>query len=117
MFIPSRQIWISAFMLVGAAHPGATVGDVEKTHGDEVKALIEELAKGVAESENVVFCENLAARLYAYARSVAHFPTALKEQPWRNGWFVAASEAAAAAGNKDPFPLHSELMAAVAKKS
>lgn len=31
-----KLIWISAFMLVGARHPGATVGVVEKEHRSEV---------------------------------------------------------------------------------
>ena len=36
-----KLIWICAFMAVGAAHPGATVGDVESEHRAEVVALIE----------------------------------------------------------------------------
>jgi hypothetical protein len=32
-----KLIWISAFMLVGARHPGATVGVVEKEFRYEVK--------------------------------------------------------------------------------
>lgn len=32
-----KLIWISAFMLVGARHPGATVGVVEKEFRSEVK--------------------------------------------------------------------------------
>ena len=36
------------------------------------------------------------ARLAAYGRSVAHFPTAVKELEWRNGWFDAISQAALA---------------------
>ena len=43
-----KLIWICAFMAVGAAHPGATVGDVESTHRAEVVELIEELLKGSA---------------------------------------------------------------------
>jgi hypothetical protein len=31
-----KLIWISAFMLVGARHPGATVGVVEKDYQPEV---------------------------------------------------------------------------------
>lgn len=31
-----KLIWISAFMLVGARHPGATVGAVEKEYRSEV---------------------------------------------------------------------------------
>lgn len=97
-------------MLVGAAHPGATVGDVESAHGAQVSALVEELAAGVAASEGVAFGAALAPRLCAYARSVAHFPTALKEQPWRNGWFAAASAEALRAGKVDPYPRHTALL-------
>lgn len=81
-----KLIWISAFMVVGAAHPGATVGDVEAKHKAEVVALIDELAAGVQKVDNsIVFGPRLAERLCAYARSVAHFPTAVKEFEWRNG--------------------------------
>lgn len=31
-----KLIWIAAFMLVGARHPGATVGVVEKEYRSEV---------------------------------------------------------------------------------
>ena len=31
-----KLIWISAFMLVGARHPGTTVGGVEKEYRSEV---------------------------------------------------------------------------------
>ena len=108
-----KLIWISAFMLVGAAHPGATVGDVEKSHTHEVSALINELAAGVTASEGVTFGPKLAERLRAYARSVAHFPTAVKELEWRNGWFHSLSLKAMAAGKVDPFPTHTALLKAV----
>ncbi len=35
-----KLIWISAFMLVGARHPGATVGAVEKEYRSEVSLVI-----------------------------------------------------------------------------
>ena len=54
----------------------------------------------------VRFGPQLEERLCAYARSVAHFPTAVKELQWRNGWFYGLSQAAAAAGKADPFPQH-----------
>lgn len=34
-----KLIWISAFMLVGARHPGTTVGGVEKEYRFEVTYL------------------------------------------------------------------------------
>lgn len=38
-----KLVWISAFMLVGASHPGAKVGDVESQYREEVCRLIREL--------------------------------------------------------------------------
>lgn len=34
-----KLIWIAAFMLVGARHPGATIGVVEKDYRSEVSAF------------------------------------------------------------------------------
>jgi hypothetical protein len=108
-----KLIWISAFMLVGACHPGATVGDVEAKHTSEVSALIDELAAGASAATGAVFGPQLAPRLCAYARSVAHFPTAVKELEWRNGWFYGLSQAAAKEGRADPFPLHTAALRTV----
>ncbi|WCJ40369.1 hypothetical protein M5689_021290 [Euphorbia peplus] len=101
-----KLIWISAFMLVGARHPGATVGDVEKEYRSEVSALIAELASASAAEKGLVFEEAMEERLCAYSRAVAHFPTAVKEFKWRNGWFYSLSEKAIAQGKPDPCPLH-----------
>lgn len=38
--------------------------------------------------------------------TVAHFPTAVKEFSWRNGFFYGLSQAAAAQGRPDPCPTH-----------
>uniref|UniRef100_A0A7C9ELP4 Uncharacterized protein n=1 Tax=Opuntia streptacantha TaxID=393608 RepID=A0A7C9ELP4_OPUST len=101
-----KLIWISAFMLVGARHPGATVGIVEKEYRSEVSNLIAELARAAAAEKGIVFDEGMEERLCAYSRAVAHFPTAVKEFKWRNGWFYSISEKAMAAGKPDPCPLH-----------
>ncbi|VAI94351.1 unnamed protein product [Triticum turgidum subsp. durum] len=74
-----KLIWISAFMLVGARHPGATVGAVEKEHRSEVSSLIAELASAAAAERGLSFDEGMEERLCAYSRAVAHFPTAVKE--------------------------------------
>lgn len=50
----------------------------------------------------------LCDRLAAYARSVAHFPTAVKEFEWRNGAFYDMSLAAEKAERPDPCPKHTE---------
>ncbi|KAF8025271.1 hypothetical protein BT93_F2189 [Corymbia citriodora subsp. variegata] len=101
-----KLIWISAFMLVGARHPGATIGVVEKEFRSEVESLIKELALAAAAEKGLVFDERMEDRLCAYSRAVAHFPTAVKEFKWRNGWFYSLSEKAIAEGKPDPCPLH-----------
>ncbi|KAK1363949.1 Cyclic AMP-responsive element-binding protein like [Heracleum sosnowskyi] len=101
-----KLIWISAFMLVGARHPGATVGAVEKEFRSEVSSLISELASAAAAEKSITFEDAMEDRLCAYSRAVSHFPTAVKEFKWRNGWFYSLSEKAIAAGKPDPCPLH-----------
>ncbi|XP_021893190.1 uncharacterized protein LOC110811115 [Carica papaya] len=101
-----KLIWIAAFMLVGARHPGATVGVVEKEFRSEVSTLIEELASAAAAEKGFSFEEGIVERLCAYSRAVAHFPTAVKEFKWRNGWFYSLSEKAIAEGKPDPCSLH-----------
>ncbi|KAL2462223.1 hypothetical protein Adt_45643 [Abeliophyllum distichum] len=101
-----KLIWICAFMLVGARHPGATVGVVEKEYRSEVSSLIAELEAAAAAEKGIVFDGAMEDRLCAYSRAVAHFPTAVKEFKWRNGWFYSLSEKAIAQGKSDPCPLH-----------
>ncbi|XP_004303221.1 PREDICTED: uncharacterized protein LOC101295056 [Fragaria vesca subsp. vesca] len=101
-----KLIWISAFMLVGARHPGATVGGVEKDYRSEVSSLIAELASAASAEKGLVFEGGMEDRLCAYSRAVSHFPTAVKEFKWRNGWFYSLSEKAIAEGKPDPCPLH-----------
>ena len=98
-----KLIWISSFMLVGSRHGGCTVGEVEASYRDEVVQLIGELAAAGAGALGVTLDAGVEERLCAYARSVAHFPTAVKEFQWRNGWFYGLSQAAGAA---DPCPAH-----------
>eukprot|EP00258_Populus_trichocarpa_P037835 XP_024453854.1 uncharacterized protein LOC18094378 isoform X1 [Populus trichocarpa] len=105
-----KLIWISAFMLVGARHPGATVGVMEKEFHSEVSSLITELASAAAAEKGIVFEEAIEERLCAYARAVAHFPTAVKEFKWRNGWFYSLSEKAVSEGKPDPCPLHTSWL-------
>ncbi|KAJ7546004.1 hypothetical protein O6H91_08G019800 [Diphasiastrum complanatum] len=105
-----KLIWISAFMLVGARHPRSSIGEVEKNYRDEVCSLIKELVAAASVEKGVVFDVGVEERLCAYARSVAHFPTAVKEFQWRNGWFYAISQKALASGKSDPCPLHTSWL-------
>ncbi|KAF7105337.1 hypothetical protein CFC21_106159, partial [Triticum aestivum] len=74
-----KLIWISAFMLVGASHPQATVGVVEKEHRAEVSTLIAQLASAAAAERGLSFDDGMEERLCAYSRAVAHFLTAVNE--------------------------------------
>lgn len=89
-----KLVWICAFMAVGAMHgPDCTVGDVEAKHTDEVGQLILELyVAGCNDLGIEADTTGLVERLCAYARSVSHFPTAVKEFPWRNGYFYGLGE-------------------------
>lgn len=99
----------SAYMLVGAKHK-ASVGDVESQHTQEVSDLISELAGAGSAALGVQLQPGVVDRLNAYARSVAHFPTAVKEFEWRNGYFWGLSQSAAAEGRPDPCPMHTALL-------
>ena len=103
-----KLIWISAFMLVGAVNGGITVGDVEQMHRPAVLELIDELAGAVTQAQGVKFGPGVGERLCAYARSVAHFPTAIKEFEFRNGFFWELSETAEDEDRPDPCPLHTQ---------
>ena len=59
------------------------------------------LAKGYVED----YIENAA-----YAKSVSHFPTALKEFEWRNGYFTGLTMEAVSKLQPDPCPAHTEIM-------
>lgn len=100
-----KLIWISAVMLVGARHK-VNVGEVEKNHKDEVAELIQELAAAGENELKVKLDDGVVERLCAYSRSVASFPTAVKELEWRNGWFLDISKQATQLGKPDPCPTH-----------
>lgn len=104
-----KHVWICAFMLVGATH-GCSVGDVERKHAAEFDALAAELLDAGAEALGVAVPAGAPERLKAYARTVAHFPTAVKEFEWRNGWFYKITNDAVAAGKEDPMPLHTQKL-------
>lgn len=73
--------------------------------------LVEELASAGAAALGVRLEAGAWERLAAYARSVANYPTALKEFEWRNGWFKELSREASASGKQDPCPMHTRLLA------
>ncbi len=72
----------------------------------QVVQLIDELAAAGSKELEVVLDPEVPQRLCAYARSVAHFPTAVKEFEWRTGFFYDLSKRALTGGKADPCPLH-----------
>uniref|UniRef100_A0A7S1TQA1 Uncharacterized protein n=1 Tax=Phaeomonas parva TaxID=124430 RepID=A0A7S1TQA1_9STRA len=109
-----KLFWISCLMLVGAAHDCASVGDAQKEHGEELAALIAELAAAVTARYGIEFEAGVVERLFAYTDVVANFPCGVKEFEWRNGFFWALSrEAVKAAGGDeaaDVCPIHTKLL-------
>eukprot|EP00904_Undaria_pinnatifida_P009218 jgi/Undpi1/5426/HiC_scaffold_2.g00707.m1 len=108
-----KHMWICAFMLSGAANK-CNIGQVDADHGDEVRALIAEMQAVIEKEYGVSFEAGVQDRLCAYARSVSHYPAAVKEFSWRNGFFWDFSEKAKGEGQDDPLPLHSKLLRQVA---
>ncbi|CAM9908261.1 unnamed protein product [Ectocarpus sp. 12 AP-2014] len=108
-----KHIWICAFMVAGAAHK-CNMGQVDADHADEVRTLIGELQKAIEVEYGVAFEDGVKDRLCAYSRSVAHYPAAVKEFSWRNGFFWDISEKARKEGAEDPCPLHTKLLRQVA---
>ena len=55
----------------------------------ELRAVVDELVAAGEAALGVRLDDGAFERLTAYGRAVAHFPTAVKEFEWRNGWFDA----------------------------
>lgn len=72
----------------------------------QVSDLIMELVPAGEKALGVELDSGYVERLCAYSRTVAHFPTAVKEFSWRNGWFYGLTQAALEAGQPDPCPTH-----------
>ena len=94
-------------MPFGQSEKFAFIGPSRKSaHAAQLQGLVEELVAAGEAALGVRLEPGVFERLKAYGRSVAHFPTAVKEFEWRNGWFHALSTAALAAGRPDPMPQH-----------
>eukprot|EP00899_Mesostigma_viride_P011724 jgi/Mesvir1/20552/Mv21741-RA.1 len=107
-----KLIWICAFNLVGAKH-GANAGQVESKHKEEVVGLIREMVDASKTYAGAQFSSGVEERMLAYARSVAHFPMAVKEFPWRNGYYYGITQKALEQKKADPLPLHTAALKAV----
>jgi ketopantoate reductase len=87
-----KLLWNCVFGLLCQAHD-CMVGDVLTEHRDELAALVNELLP-VAEQGMAVRTDAKAVlrRLVDYSAAIPRNRAAVKEWPWRNGWFVAEAE-------------------------
>lgn len=84
-----KLIWNCAFGLLCQVH-AVDVGIVVDAHADELQALVAEMAEIGARALAVdLEIPPLVERLSAYSRSIAGYRGAVKEWPWRNGWFAS----------------------------
>ncbi len=91
-----KLLWNCCFGLL-CEHTDKPVGGVVDEHEDLLRRLAEELMQvgmpafglqlGVDERDA------MKARLAAYSRSIPTYRGAVKEWPWRNGWFVKVADA------------------------
>ena len=101
-----KLIWNSAFGLCCEAF-SCDVGTVVREHADTLRELVAELsAVGASALAVTLALEPLMQRLCAYSLSIADYRGAVKEWPWRNGWFVAEARARSL-----PTPIHDALLA------
>mmetsp|Transcript_1196 Transcript_1196/g.2712 ORF Transcript_1196/g.2712 Transcript_1196/m.2712 type:complete len:335 (+) Transcript_1196:144-1148(+) len=103
-----KLMWISTYMLVGAANNCATVGDAGKDHSDTVESIVKELVAAVSAKEGIEFPEGTLERLKSYTDVVADFPCGVKEFEWRNQYFWNIGD--------DAVPIHNGLLKECAEK-
>lgn len=86
-----KLLWNCCFGLL-CEHTGKSVGAIVDEHDDVFTQLADELilwgmpAFGLTLDAEAR--ESMKERLRAYSRSIADYRGAVKEWPWRNGWFV-----------------------------
>ncbi len=89
-----KLLWNCCFGLL-CEHTGEPVGAVVEQHGELLSQLVDELLQwGMPAFDldlDAAEREAMKNRLRAYSRSIPDYRGAVKEWPWRNGWFVDAA--------------------------
>ena len=81
-----KLLWNCTFGVLCQYHD-KPVGDICRDNEAQTRALIDEL-KGVAERALNIHLDDLVGqRLIEYSLSIPEYKGAVKEWPWRNGWF------------------------------
>jgi ketopantoate reductase len=105
-----KLIWNCAFGLFCQALD-CDVGTVVEQHKPRLKLLVTELlAVGGPALGVKLELDPLVERLCEYSRSIPSYRGAVKEWPWRNGWFVSTARA-----RKQKTPTHDMLLLAIGK--
>jgi ketopantoate reductase len=105
-----KLIWNCAFGLFCQALD-CNVGTVVEQHRPRLRLLVAELLTVASPSFGVELeLDPLVDRLCEYSRSIPSYRGAVKEWPWRNGWFVATARA-----QKRRTPTHDMLLLAIGK--
>lgn len=104
-----KLIWNAAFGLL-CERFACPVGQVVEAHGDVLAALVAELAAVGRAALGADLGPGLLDRLCHYSRAIPTYRGAVKDWPWRNGWFVAA-----AAAHHVPTPVHDAALRAVGR--
>ncbi len=101
-----KLLWNCVFGLLCQVHDCA-VGQILAHHADEVAQLTAELLL-IGQLELGLKLDGTAVlqRLVDYSAAIAQNRAAVKEWPWRNGWFVAIAERRGVT-----LPLHAALLA------
>lgn len=82
-----KLLWNCIFGLLSQRY-AASVGEVVDRHADDVEALVGELAPIAERTLKLQLESGVTQRLCDYSKSVADYRGAVKELPWRNGWFL-----------------------------
>lgn len=105
-----KLIWNCAFGLFCQALD-CDVGTVVEQHRPRLRLLVAELlAVGGPALGVELELDPLVERLCEYSRSIPSYRGAVKEWPWRNGWFVSTARA-----RKIRTPTHDMLLLAIGK--
>jgi ketopantoate reductase len=105
-----KLIWNCAFGLFCQALD-CDVGTVVAQHRPRLRLLVAELlAVGAPVFGVTLELDPLVERLCEYSRSIPSYRGAVKEWPWRNGWFVSTARA-----RKQRAPTHDMLLLAIGK--
>lgn len=106
-----KLLWNCIFGLLSQALQ-LPVGRVVAAHQDAVVALVQELLpvalRAAPEAAPALGTDagvqELIERLCGYSLAIADYRGAVKEWPWRNGWFVTAA-------GRDALPVHAHWLA------